>query len=191
VRKPDSQEFFMARPRQVLLTRERIVEAAAALVDAEGLEAVSVRRLATELGVAGRLRWEPGLSQPELAERYRRAAALLVPGSHEGLGLVAVEGQLSGAAVIAAASGGLLDVVVDGRTGWTFPPGDPTALATAIQEVADHPAEAAGRAAAARQAAADRFSPVAAARAYATIYAEAIDTHARSRRPAAGAAGAR
>ena len=43
----------MARPRQVLLTRERIVEAAAALVDAEGLEAVSVRRLATELGVQG------------------------------------------------------------------------------------------------------------------------------------------
>ena len=43
----------MARPRQVLLTRERIVEAAAALVDTEGLDAVSVRRLATELGVAG------------------------------------------------------------------------------------------------------------------------------------------
>ncbi|MEV4704052.1 TetR/AcrR family transcriptional regulator [Actinoplanes sp. NPDC049316] len=43
----------MARPRQSLLTRERIVEVAAALVDAEGLDAVSVRRLATELGVAG------------------------------------------------------------------------------------------------------------------------------------------
>ena len=43
----------MARPRQVLLTRERIVEAAGVLVDAEGLDAVSVRRLATELGVAG------------------------------------------------------------------------------------------------------------------------------------------
>ncbi|MGA5301642.1 TetR/AcrR family transcriptional regulator [Nucisporomicrobium flavum] len=43
----------MARPRQTLLSRERIVEVAAALVDAEGLEAVSVRRLATELGVAG------------------------------------------------------------------------------------------------------------------------------------------
>jgi AcrR family transcriptional regulator len=43
----------MARPRQSLLTRERIVEVAAALVDAEGLEAVSVRRLATELGVRG------------------------------------------------------------------------------------------------------------------------------------------
>jgi AcrR family transcriptional regulator len=43
----------MARPRQSLLTRQRIVEVAAGLVDAEGLEAVSVRRLATELGVRG------------------------------------------------------------------------------------------------------------------------------------------
>lgn len=41
----------MGRPR--LLTRERIVEAASAIVDTEGLEAVSVRRLAAELGVRG------------------------------------------------------------------------------------------------------------------------------------------
>jgi AcrR family transcriptional regulator len=43
----------MARPRQALLTRERIVAAASVLVDAEGLEALSMRRLATELGVQG------------------------------------------------------------------------------------------------------------------------------------------
>ncbi|MFI5494952.1 TetR/AcrR family transcriptional regulator [Actinoplanes sp. NPDC051859] len=43
----------MARPRQTVLTRQRIVEVAAGLVDTEGLDAVSVRRLATELGVAG------------------------------------------------------------------------------------------------------------------------------------------
>ncbi|MET3428785.1 AcrR family transcriptional regulator [Actinoplanes tereljensis] len=43
----------MARPRQALLTRERIVATAGALVDAEGLDALSVRRLATELGVQG------------------------------------------------------------------------------------------------------------------------------------------
>ncbi|MGX6602392.1 TetR/AcrR family transcriptional regulator [Micromonosporaceae bacterium Da 78-11] len=43
----------MARPRQVLLTRQRIVDAAALLVDSEGLDALSVRRLATELGVQG------------------------------------------------------------------------------------------------------------------------------------------
>lgn len=43
----------MARPRKPLLSRERIVAAALALVDAEGLQAVSTRRLAAELGVSG------------------------------------------------------------------------------------------------------------------------------------------
>jgi AcrR family transcriptional regulator len=45
--------WVMARPRKPLLSRERIVAAASALVDAEGLEAVSTRRLAAELGVSG------------------------------------------------------------------------------------------------------------------------------------------
>ncbi|MGA4842935.1 TetR/AcrR family transcriptional regulator [Streptomyces sp. G45] len=43
----------MARPRKPLLSTDRIVEAARALVDAEGLAAVSTRRLAAELGVSG------------------------------------------------------------------------------------------------------------------------------------------
>ncbi|MFH0245059.1 TetR/AcrR family transcriptional regulator [Streptomyces sp. HK10] len=43
----------MARPRTPLLSRERIVAAALALVDGEGLPAVSTRRLAAELGVSG------------------------------------------------------------------------------------------------------------------------------------------
>ncbi|MEU6059424.1 TetR/AcrR family transcriptional regulator [Streptomyces sp. NPDC047097] len=43
----------MARPRKPLLSTERIVATAAALVDAEGVEAVSTRRLAAELGVSG------------------------------------------------------------------------------------------------------------------------------------------
>ncbi len=43
----------MARPRKPLLSRDRIVAAAGALVDAEGLEAVSTRRLAAALGVSG------------------------------------------------------------------------------------------------------------------------------------------
>ncbi|GIF72485.1 TetR/AcrR family transcriptional regulator [Asanoa siamensis] len=43
----------MPRPRQALLTRQRIIETAAELIDAEGLEAVSTRRLAAQLGVRG------------------------------------------------------------------------------------------------------------------------------------------
>ncbi|GAA2630106.1 TetR/AcrR family transcriptional regulator [Dactylosporangium fulvum] len=41
----------MVRPRTPLLTRDRIVEAATAIVDAEGLDALSTRRLARDLGV--------------------------------------------------------------------------------------------------------------------------------------------
>jgi glycosyltransferase involved in cell wall biosynthesis len=142
-----------------------------------GLE--DLRRLAGELGLAGRVRWEGHLPQAALADRYRRAVALLVPGRDEGLGLVAVEGQLSGTPVVAAASGGLLDVVTDGETGWTFPPGQPAALARAVEAVVADPAAAARLAAAARVAAADRFGTRAAARTYAAVYAEAL----RARRP--------
>ncbi|WP_246508087.1 TetR/AcrR family transcriptional regulator [Actinocrinis puniceicyclus] len=43
----------MARPKSPLLSRERIVAAALALVDVHGLAALSTRRLATRLGVSG------------------------------------------------------------------------------------------------------------------------------------------
>lgn len=43
----------MARPRTPLLNRERIVVAALRLIDDEGLDALSTRRLATELSVSG------------------------------------------------------------------------------------------------------------------------------------------
>ncbi|MFG3383318.1 TetR/AcrR family transcriptional regulator [Streptomyces sp. NPDC047999] len=43
----------MARPRKPLLSRDLIVDTAGALVDAEGLDAVSTRRIAAELGVSG------------------------------------------------------------------------------------------------------------------------------------------
>jgi glycosyltransferase involved in cell wall biosynthesis len=139
-----------------------------------GPEEARLRRLAWELGVAGRVRWDGQLPQAALAERYRRAALLLVPGRDEGLGLVAVEGQLSGAPVVAAASGGLLDVVADGRTGRTFPPGRPDALARTVEAaLADRDATA-QMAEAARRAAAARFGTAAAARAYAAAYAQAL-----------------
>ncbi|MEU2034492.1 TetR/AcrR family transcriptional regulator [Nocardia amamiensis] len=43
----------MGRPRQPLLSRERIVSAALTVVDENGLDAVSFRRIAADLGVRG------------------------------------------------------------------------------------------------------------------------------------------
>jgi glycosyltransferase involved in cell wall biosynthesis len=168
-----------------LAALSRLEGAAAGLplrVVGSGPEEGALRRLAGELGVAGRVRWEGQLPQAELADRYRRAAALVVPGRDEGLGLVAVEGQLSGAPVVAAASGGLLDVVADGCTGRTFPPGRPEALAAAVEAVLADPAATARMAATARERAAARFGAAAAARAYAAVYAGALAGR-RGRRP--------
>jgi glycosyltransferase involved in cell wall biosynthesis len=146
-----------------------------------GPDEAGLRRLAGELGVAGRVCWDGQLPQAELAERYRRAALLVVPGRDEGLGLVAAEAQLSGAPVVAAASGGLLDVVADGRTGRTFPPGDPHALARTVEAALADPAATARMAEAAHQAAAARFGTTAAARAYAAVYAEALEARRRDK----------
>jgi glycosyltransferase involved in cell wall biosynthesis len=140
-----------------------------------GPEEPALRRLAGELGLADRVRWDGQLPQAELAGRYRRAAVLVVPGRDEGLGLVAVEGQLSGAPVVAAASGGLLDVVADGRTGRTFPPGDPDALARTVEAVLADRDATARMAEAARQRAAARFGTAGAAKAYAAVYGEALE----------------
>jgi glycosyltransferase involved in cell wall biosynthesis len=147
-----------------------------------GPEEPALRQLAAELGVADRVRWDGQLPQPELADRYRRAAVLVVPGRDEGLGLVAVEAQLCGTPVVAAASGGLLDVVTDGQTGRTFPPGQPDVLARAVEAVLADPATTARMATGARERALTRFGTAGAARAYAAIYAEALEGRSRQGR---------
>lgn len=50
----------------------------------------------------------------------------------EGFGRIAVEAQAMGRPVIATDHGGSRETIVSGETGWLVPPGDPTALAAAL-----------------------------------------------------------
>lgn len=144
----------------------------------DGPDAASLRALAAQLGVGDRVTWLPPRSQAELAALYRAAVALVVPSTGEGLGLVAVESQLCATPVVAFASGGLTDVVTDGRNGLLVPPGDVASLAAALDALLASPARAATMGANGREDAIERFSPSAVARRYAAIYATA--TGARS-----------
>jgi len=75
----------------------------------------------------------------ELARWYRRADILVVPSRYEPFGMVVLEGMLHGLAVVASATGGPSEILVDGETSILFPPGDAEALTLALLELLDDP----------------------------------------------------
>ena len=67
-------------------------------------------------------------------EAWRRSMMALVPSVwSEPFGLVALEAMSVGRPVIASRTGGLIDIVADGETGFLVQPGDPLALQHAIE----------------------------------------------------------
>jgi glycosyltransferase involved in cell wall biosynthesis len=73
-------------------------------------------------------------SDEELVELYASARAVIVP-SMEEFGITAVEAQAAGRPVVAAAAGGALETIVDGRTGRLARLGDVESFARAIESV--------------------------------------------------------
>jgi glycosyltransferase involved in cell wall biosynthesis len=71
----------------------------------------------------------------EIRDEYRRALAVLLPGE-EDFGIVPVEAQACGRPVVAYARGGALETVIPGDTGIFFDELTPTALTTALDQVA-------------------------------------------------------
>lgn len=134
---------------------------------------------AAQLGLGARVQWLGQLPQPKLVDLYRRAAALVVPSSEEGLGLVAVEAQLCGTPVVAFASGGLTDVVQHDKTGVLVTDIDAGALAAALSSLLSRYDRGASLGAAGRLHALATFAPESVARRYADIYKSAIATSTR------------
>jgi glycosyltransferase involved in cell wall biosynthesis len=73
--------------------------------------------------------------RPELLRLFDEAALVVCPSRREGFGMACLEGMAHGKPVVAAAVGGLLDLVVDGETGLLVPPRDARALRAAIERL--------------------------------------------------------
>lgn len=89
-----------------------------------------------------RVRYLGSITPERLQAAYRSALAVIVPnielgsGEFEGFGLVAAEAAAAGAVVIAARTGGLVEAVIDGETGFLVAPGEPEAWRARIAEIA-------------------------------------------------------
>ncbi len=103
---------------------------------------------------------------------YERASVVVVPSRREGYGMVAREAMAYGRPVVATAVGGLTDAIDDCATGLLVPPGDTTALRSAIERLlGDRELRERLGATAARHAR-ERFSSERAAQALVAAYGE-------------------
>jgi glycosyltransferase involved in cell wall biosynthesis/phosphoheptose isomerase len=104
-------------------------------------EAQRLRRLAAAHGIADRVDLRGRVERPDLPALIRSADAVVTVPWYEPFGIVPLEAMACGVPVIATAVGGMIDSVVDGRTGVHVPPRDPDRLAEAIGTLLAHPAE--------------------------------------------------
>jgi glycosyltransferase involved in cell wall biosynthesis len=115
-----------------------------------------LRATVARLGLGEAVAWLGRVAPPTPV--YERAEIVVVPSFGEGFGMVALEAMERGRAVIASDVGGLPEIVAAGETGLIVPPGDVSALAAAIVELAGDPARAAALGAAGRERALAEFS---------------------------------
>ncbi len=140
----------------------------------DGARAADLRAQADRLGVTERVHAVGRLVGDQVAAMVAAADVALVPSRYEPFGLVALEAMAAGTPVVVCATGGLVDVVVDGVSGLVVAPADPDSLAQAVDGLLDDPGrrETLAQAASARVAA--RFGWAAVATATADVYAEVL-----------------
>lgn len=155
------------------LRRRLVVVALGGSSGPGGDAAADLDGLARELGVGDLLIRRGPVPRDELARWYRAADVVAVPSRHESFGLVALEAQASGTAVLAARAGGLVTAVDDGVSGILVPGRDPHEWARRLVSLLDDPRERARLGAAGRRHA-ERFSWAATAVATAEVYEQVL-----------------
>jgi D-inositol-3-phosphate glycosyltransferase len=103
--------------------------------DAAQSEKDRLRELAAELGIADRVDFLGSVAHHELPYFYAAAEACLMPSYTESFGLVGLEAQACGCAVIASNVAGLASVVRDGVTGYLVDGHEPAEWADRISRL--------------------------------------------------------
>jgi len=104
-----------------------------------------LERLAERLGLTARVRFLGARTENQVIEHLDQADLFVLPsivdseGSMEGLPNVLIEALACGLPVVTTRLSGIPELVIDGVTGVLAEPGDPDALAAALERVLDDP----------------------------------------------------
>src|SRR5437763_1632763 len=98
--------------------------------------------VAGQLGLREHVDFTGRLSDIELHSLYAQCNLFAHPTLYEGSSLVTLEAMAHALPVVASATGGIPDKVIEDVTGFLVPPGDPARLAEKITWVATPPEEA-------------------------------------------------
>lgn len=123
---------------EALATVRRTFPATRLVCVGEGTQREDLGRQADALGLRDAVRFVG--QRPDIPDWLVLADLTVLPSFYEGLPLAAIESLAAGRAIVATAVDGTPEVVVDGSTGLTVPPGDVERLASAIMRLLADPA---------------------------------------------------
>ncbi len=105
----------------------------------DGTERAAIEAHVAWLGCTDAVRFAGYLSQDEVARELAKADIFALPSFAEGVPVVLMEAMASQLPVIATRIAGISELVEDGVSGWTVPPGDITGFADALKALLDNP----------------------------------------------------
>ncbi|ANK89102.1 MULTISPECIES: glycosyltransferase [unclassified Rhizobium] len=111
-----------------------------------GGELATLKALAAELGLSGRIVWKGAMAQEDVLDHYRRAdlfalaCRIAANGDRDGLPNVLVEASSQRLVCISTTVSGVPELLTDGENGLVVPPEDPALLARALEAAIRDPA---------------------------------------------------
>jgi starch synthase len=114
------------------------------------------------------------LPKQDVIQLLTHATVFACPSLYEPLGIVNLEAMACGTAVVGSRVGGVPEVVAEGAAGLLVPPGDPEALADALNALLRDPAWAEAMGRAGRERAVNEFGWGAIAEQTAALYSELV-----------------
>jgi starch synthase len=185
---PDTPEIAAEMRAKVEAVRKRTPGSQAAMleVESDGVHNPPGHAIATgdPAGVGHNIVWiEQMVTKEEAIQLYSHCAVFCAPSVYEPFGIINLEAMACRAPVVASATGGILEVVVDGQTGYLVPfaadpvtgfPAEPEQfsrdLAMRLTEVLDDPKRAKAMGEAGRKRVEEHFS-------WTAIAAQTIDLY--------------